>query len=276
MNSEEYCRDRAAPPGSSLYYATLYHPPQERRRLHALFALCREVEETAHESRDPGLVRLKLEWWRNELAQIRSGPRQHPVSAELQAIAVPGTGGDMARLDNFIAALLAHWETPAAADYEHWIESLERGYGEFWRQAGAVCGVEDGGRPSVLARGGALLGAFDELRNLGPGLAGGRCVVPTRHMNAHGLTADRLAAGTPADAVASLLRDMLGRLRTDFRDQDRLLRRPPVKRLLCCRIMLRLAAALCAELERDPLSLLNKRTALTPVRKLWIAWRTKL
>ncbi len=275
MNSEEFCRNRAAPPGSSLYYATLYHTPDERRRLHALFALCCEVEEAVHEARDPGLVRLKLEWWRNELAQLRSGTRQHPISAELQECADPGSAIDASRLDSFIDALMDHWQADAPETYEGWLNSLQRSYGEFWRQVAAACGVEDNGRLPILARTGALLGAFDELRHLSPALAAGRCIVPVQEMSNHGVTADQLAENT-APAAAPLLRDLLRRLRDDLRGQDRLLRRPPVKRLLCCRIQVRLAAALCAELERDPLALLNKRTALTPVRKLWIAWRTKL
>jgi phytoene synthase len=39
-------------------------------------------------------------------------------------------------------------------------------------------------------------------------------------------------------------------------------------------IMAAIYAALLAEIERDGFQVLTQRTSLTPLRKLWIAWKT--
>jgi phytoene synthase len=39
-------------------------------------------------------------------------------------------------------------------------------------------------------------------------------------------------------------------------------------------IMAAIYSALLAEIERDGFQVLTQRTSLTPLRKLWIAWKT--
>lgn len=275
MTPREYCRDRAAPPGSSFYYSTLYHPEQEKRRLFALFAFCGAVEESALESSEPELVHLKVEWWQNQVPLIRAGQVQHPVSVELKALlGEPDSMLDTQPLQRFVDGFADWLAAQPPDDYAEWIAWVEQGYGEIWRLAAALCGVDSGQAQQPVRRSGALLGAFEQLQHLRQGLRRGQCILPSSLLQAHGLTPETLAQGAPG--VDSLLRELLKRFRADFDAQQRLLSARPLRRLLFCRTMLRLAAALCSELERDPTALLRQRTALTPVRKFWIAWRTKL
>jgi phytoene synthase len=46
VNFDEYCQQKAAPPGSSSYYALRQAPAGRQPLLTALFALRREFEET--------------------------------------------------------------------------------------------------------------------------------------------------------------------------------------------------------------------------------------
>lgn len=42
------------------------------------------VRSISGEPRDPGVARLKLDWWREELARLRHREARHPVAARLQ------------------------------------------------------------------------------------------------------------------------------------------------------------------------------------------------
>ena len=86
MTPEEYCRNKAAPAGSNLYYSTLYHDAQTRRILHALFALHYELNEVVYESSDAGATRVTLYWWIEEIGRLFSREARHPVTRELSQL----------------------------------------------------------------------------------------------------------------------------------------------------------------------------------------------
>lgn len=85
MTPEQYCQNKAAGSGSSFYYSFLFLDPEERRAVTALYAFCREVDDVVDECQDPQLARIKLNWWREEIARVYEGTPQHPVGLALKA-----------------------------------------------------------------------------------------------------------------------------------------------------------------------------------------------
>jgi phytoene synthase len=83
MTPDQYCQQKAAQSGSSFYYSFLFLPPERRRAITALFAFCREVDDVVDECTDAGVARVKLAWWRNEVATVYAGAPQHPVAQAL-------------------------------------------------------------------------------------------------------------------------------------------------------------------------------------------------
>src|SRR4051812_4384717 len=84
MTPEEYCQDKAAKSGSSFYYSFLFLPPERRRAITALYAFCREVDDTVDECTDESIARIKLAWWRTEISGMYQGKQSHPVTQALQ------------------------------------------------------------------------------------------------------------------------------------------------------------------------------------------------
>lgn len=77
--------NQATPLGSPVYYALRFSPAdrlERDARLLAWFALVRGI---AAQPRDPGIARLKLDWWRSELERVAAGSPGHPLSRELVA-----------------------------------------------------------------------------------------------------------------------------------------------------------------------------------------------
>ena len=86
MSPDQYCQDKAAHSGSSFYYSFLFLPPVQRRAITALYAFCREVDDIVDMQGDPGIARIKLNWWREEIARLFTGQAQHPVTRALTPV----------------------------------------------------------------------------------------------------------------------------------------------------------------------------------------------
>jgi 15-cis-phytoene synthase len=77
--------NRATPLGSPAYYALRFSPAANLERDARLLAWYGLVREIAAQPRDPGVARLKLDWWRSELEHLAAGSPRHPLSKELLA-----------------------------------------------------------------------------------------------------------------------------------------------------------------------------------------------
>ena len=84
MSPDEYCQQKAAQSGSSFYYSFLFLPAERRRAITALYAFCREVDDTVDECTDVGIARTKLHWWRSEIGAMLAGTPTHSVTLALQ------------------------------------------------------------------------------------------------------------------------------------------------------------------------------------------------
>ena len=84
MSPDEYCQQKAAQSGSSFYYSFLFLPVERRKAITALYAFCREVDDTVDECTDENVARTKLVWWRKEVKATYEGKPTHPVMLALQ------------------------------------------------------------------------------------------------------------------------------------------------------------------------------------------------
>ncbi|MBC7490013.1 MAG: squalene/phytoene synthase family protein, partial [Glaciimonas sp.] len=84
MSPDDYCQQKAAQSGSSFYYSFLFLPLERRRAITALYAFCREVDDTVDNCTDAAVARTKLMWWRKEIAAMMGGNPAHPVTKALE------------------------------------------------------------------------------------------------------------------------------------------------------------------------------------------------
>jgi phytoene synthase len=78
--------NRATPVGSARYYAVRFAKPRKRAALALLLLWYDEIRRIAAAPRDPGVARLKLDWWGDELQRLRQQQARHPVSRALQQL----------------------------------------------------------------------------------------------------------------------------------------------------------------------------------------------
>jgi phytoene synthase len=83
MNEDWRFPNAATPPGSAAYYLARFAHPEERDRLAAWLAWFDVLEQMVRRASDPGVTRLKLDWWREEIERLARGEAQHPLSRAL-------------------------------------------------------------------------------------------------------------------------------------------------------------------------------------------------
>ena len=83
MDPDRYCLDEAAPPGSSLYYATRFANTRERAALIAIHAFRHSLLDIVDTIADANVRAPKLNWWSGEIMEARDGGARHPVSVAI-------------------------------------------------------------------------------------------------------------------------------------------------------------------------------------------------
>ena len=273
MTPEQYCEQKAAPRGSSLYYSLLFLPLERRQAITALRALQRELRDAVEQASDPGVARTRLLWWREELSAALAGNPQHPVTKA-------------------VCRVLTRWELPG----EQLFELLDGAqmdldynrYPDFAtlevhcsRMSGVVCllsarvlGHEHPATREFARTLGTALQLATIIRDAGADARRNRIYLPLEDLHRFGLETDDIIALREDERFERLMTFEIERAQNLFERVGSLLNREDRKAQRAHLIMAALDGALLDEIARLRGHTLNQRVALTPLRKLWIAWRT--
>ncbi|MGY6253424.1 squalene/phytoene synthase family protein [Paraburkholderia caledonica] len=278
MNFDEYCQQKAAPPGSSTYYALRQAPAASQPRLTALFALRREFEETVKEVSDPAIGRTKLAWWQNELAALAAGTPTHPVSKALAA-SLPDVKTEYPALQALLSGFEMDLDQARYLDYPNlrrYVQAVGGTFASLVARSARTKASADGSKaPDWSAPLGEALLLAQLVVETGNDARHGRIYIPIDEMQRFNVTAADLINRKYSDAFTDLMRFQTKRARDAVRTA---LAAVPASERRSQRTLLAqgaLASALLDEIERDGYHVLHQRIALTPIRKLWIAWRAK-
>ncbi|MEX2241949.1 MAG: presqualene diphosphate synthase HpnD [Burkholderiales bacterium] len=275
MTPDEYCRQKAAASGSSFYYSFLFLPRERRRAITALYAFCREVDDVVDETSDAQLAATKLAWWRQEVGLLYAGKPQHPVSRALQP-AVVAYGITAERLNEIIDGMQMDLTQTRYLDFAALERYCYHVAGVVGVLAAGIFGYRDARTLDYARSLGTAFQLTNIIRDVGEDARKNRIYLPIADLQRFGVGAADLLQARHSDAFVALMRFQAERARR-FYDQalavlpatDRRAQRPGL-------IMAAIYAALLEEIERDGFQVLRGRTSLTPLRKLWLAWKTWL
>jgi phytoene synthase len=273
MTPDEYCQEKAAKSGSSFYYSFLFLPPERRRAITALYAYCREVDDVVDECTDPSLARIKLAWWRTQVDQMFDGKPDHPVTRALQPH-LETCSITRARLLAVIDGMEMDLDQTRYLDYP----GLQR---YCWHVAGVVgilsasiFGVTQGGTLLFAEKLGLAFQLTNIIRDVGEDGRKGRIYLPVNELQQFNVTAADILNARHSENFEKLMRFQVERAQRVYDEafallpkEDRRAQRPGL-------MMSAIYRTLLTEIERDGFHVLNQRISLTPIRKLWLAWKT--
>jgi 15-cis-phytoene synthase len=272
VNFDEYCQQKAAPPGSSIYYALRQAPAERQPLLTALFALRREFEETVKETSDPTLGRTKLAWWQKEAAALAAGQPSHPVSQALAAH-LPDPEAEYPALQTLLAGFEMDLDQARYLDFPNLRRYIDSVGGTFATVVARATATQPAQAAAWAAPLGQALMLAQFVVELGNDARHGRIYIPIDEMQRFNVTAADLINRRYSEAFTGLMRFQTTRARAALDTALAALPAAERRTQRTLRALAALALALLDEIERDGYHVLHQRIALTPLRKLWVAWR---
>jgi len=273
MDPHQYCQEKAVASGSSFYYSFLFLPAERRKAITALYAFCREVDDVVDECTDLAVARTKLAWWRKEVATIFNGAPQHPVARALADVTARfPLREDL--LHQVIDGMQMDLEHNRYRDFDALKVYCHRVAGVVGLLSAEIFGYQDNGTLSYAADLGLAFQLTNIIRDVGEDARRDRIYLPLDELQRFGVTEDDILQSRETAGFRALLEFQIGRALSYYRQAfdalpaiDRRSQRAGI-------IMAAIYQTLLEEIRRDGSHVLTRRTSLTPVRKLWIAWRT--
>ena len=273
MTPEEYCQDKASKSGSSFYYSFLFLPPEQRAAITALYAFCREVDDVVDEISDEQVARVKLNWWRDEIGRLFTGQAQHPVTQALTT-AIQSYNLPEEHFQEIIDGMEMDLEFDSYPSFRELSLYCHRVASIVGIMAAEIFGFEDRATLKYAHNLGMAFQLTNILRDVHEDLQRGRLYIPLDEIEQHGVSSDDLIAGNYTPGVKALLAAQAERARQYYQqafaalpEQDRYTQRSGL-------IMAAIYLATLDEIELDDYRVLTQRVSLTPLRKLWLAWKT--
>jgi phytoene synthase len=273
MNPHEYCQSKAAQSGSSFYYSFLFLPAEQRQAITALYAFCREVDDVVDECSDVGVARMKLAWWRSEVVNLYEGRPQHPV-----AVALAQVNGrfklPQERLQEIIDGMEMDLDHNGYADFAALRLYCHRVASVVGLLSAEIFGYRDPRTLDYAADLGLAFQLTNIIRDVGEDARRNRIYLPLDELRAHGVTPDEIAAAHESDNFQRLMEFQIERALVFYRQALAALPAIDRRSQRAGLVMAAVYRTLLDEIRADGCRVLTHRTSLTPLRKLWIAWKT--
>lgn len=273
MTPDQYCQDKAATSGSSFYYSSLLLPPERRRALTALQAWRLELDAIVHEDHDAGVALQRLDWWRAELRRLYDGTPNHPVSLALQPHLASLPQAEMSQVLDGTEMDLAqsrYFDDAALGRYARLVG------GTVGRLTARLLGFTD---PLTLDAG-EKLGLSQMrvriIREVGRDARQGRIYIPVETLQRFEVPAADIMQSRHSAPFVTLMRDQAAQARALYQEALALLPRADRRAQRAALALAAIHHALLDEIEASDFQVLTQRISLTPMRKLWVAWKTWL
>ncbi|HMY77105.1 MAG TPA: presqualene diphosphate synthase HpnD [Thauera aminoaromatica] len=273
MNPHDYCQDKAAKSGSSFYYSFMFLPAERRQAITALYAFCREVDDVVDECHDLSLAQTKLEWWRQEVGRICGGLPTHPVGHALKDV-LKGFRLPQEQLLEIIDGMAMDLSQTRYLDFKGLQLYCYRVASVVGLLAAEIFGYQDRQTLKYAHDLGLAFQLTNIIRDVGEDARRGRIYLPIEDLQRFKVPAKDLLEARYSDAFRELMAFQAERAEK-FYDQafaqlpaiDRKAQRPGLVMAAIYRTLLR-------EIARDGFLVLDRRTSLTPLRKVWLAGTT--
>ena len=275
MTPQDYCQQKAAASGSSFYYSFLFLPPERRQAITALYAFCREVDDVVDECDDPQVAASTLVWWRAEVARLYAGQPQHPVTQALQAV-LPRFNLPQEQLLEIIDGMEMDLQQTRYLDFKALSLYCYRVASVVGLLAAEIFGHTERQTLKYAHDLGMAFQLTNIIRDVGEDARRGRIYLPLDELKRFDVPVADILNARHSDNFRRLMEFQIERAENYYDqamrqlpDVDRKAQRPGL-------VMAAIYRTVLDEIKRDGSRVLNQRTSLTPLRKLWIAWRTWL
>jgi len=261
-------------PDADFYYASLYCPPAERSRIRALRALHQEITAIPLAVSDRGVARVKLEWWRSEALRLAEGQSNHQLSRA--CLESGSTGG---KLSAAVLALVAGLDRELAGhrlrDADEQLTWYDDSFGTYYALYAPMADAESPAAGDLARELGCRIEIADSLLRLKPLSRKQLYRFPDAALAATGCSWDDLATSANTNGLARFADREAERIILSLEDCVNAAPRTARRENRALVTLAWLTRATLQEMRADGCRVWLHRVELTPIRKLWCAFRTR-
>ena len=274
MTPEQYVQDKASASGSSFYYAFLFLPAPRRAAITAFYAFCREVDDVVDDMVDAGVAATKLAWWRQEVQQAFAGQPSHPVMQALMPHA-PVYGIEAGQLLQVIEGCQMDLEQTRYLDFPNLQRYCYLVAGVVGEVAARIFGQTEHQTTEYAHVLGQALQLTNIIRDVGEDALRGRIYLPVNELQQFDVKAHEILKRSYSDRFSALMRFQAQRAHCLYEHALALLPAVDQRTQKPGLMMASIYRTLLREIEADNFQVLHQRVKLTPLRKLWLAWKVQ-
>ena len=274
MTPQDYVQQKAAASGSSFYYAFLFLPADKRAAITAFYAFCREVDDVVDEATDASVAAIKLAWWQAEVSKAFAGQATHPVMQALMPLAAD-FGIEQRHLQAVIEGCQMDLNQTRYLDYPGLQRYCHLVAGEVGEVAARIFGQTDPQTTAYAHTLGQALQLTNIIRDVGEDAMRGRIYLPVNELQQYGVKAQEILNRSYSERFTALMSFQAQRAHGLYEQALALLPSADRRAQKPGLMMASIYRALLTEIERDQFLVLHQRISLTPLRKLWLAWKVQ-
>jgi len=226
------------------------------------------------EMTDSGVAATKLAWWQSEVTKAFAGQPTHPVMLAL----MPHTasyGIEARHLLAVIEGCQMDLEQTRYLDYPNLERYCHLVAGVVGEVAAGIFGQTQAQTTAYAHKLGQALQLTNIIRDVGEDAMRGRIYLPVNELQQFDVKAHEILKRTYSDRFVALMQFQAQRAHRLYDEalallpaDDRRTQKPGLMMASIYRTLLR-------EIEAENFQVLHQRIKLTPVRKLWLAWKVQ-
>jgi len=274
MTPAQYVEQKAAASGSSFYYAFLFLPAPRRAAITAFYAFCREVDDVVDDAVDLGIAATKLAWWSDEVAQAFAGRPSHPVMLALMPH-VSAYGITQKQLQSVIEGCQMDLEQTRYLDYPNLQRYCHLVAGVVGEVAAGIFGQTQAQTTAYAHTLGQALQLTNIIRDVGEDAQRGRIYLPVGELQRFDVKAHEILKAVPSDRFQALMAFQAQRAHALYEEALALLPPADHRSQKPGLMMASIYRSLLRKIETQRFPVLAQRVRLTPLRKLWLAWKVQ-
>jgi len=257
---------------SNFYYSFLFLPRARREAIHALYAFCREVDDSVDREPDPDRAAERVRFWREELAACYDGDPGHPVTRSLSAHVrrFPVRREDLDHVIDGVEMDITRHRYATFEDLRDYCYKVASAVGLACIE---IFGYRDAAARDYAVALGLAFQLTNILRDVGGDARRGRIYLPQQDMREAACPEEDLLAARPTPALVRLLAREAARARELFAQARSLLPAVDRRALFAAEIMRGIYEAILDKIEAGGFDVLAGKVCLSRPRKLAIATR---
>jgi phytoene synthase len=223
---------------------------------------------------DASVAHTKLAWWQSEVADAYAGNPSHPVMLALMPLA-KDFGMEQHHLQAVIEGCRMDLTQTRYLDYPNLQRYCHLVAGEVGEVAARIFGQTQPQTTDYAHKLGQALQLTNIIRDVGEDSMRGRIYLPVNELQQFDVKAHEILKRTYSDRFTALMQFQAQRAHALYDEalallppQDRRAQKPGL-------MMASIYRALLREIEADNFQVLHQRIHLTPLRKMWLAWKVQ-